>query len=498
MASTWAWNMFFDQSNMRDPHLTRGNEQGLTVRSKSVEKPLPVQQNSLYNGFTLVEMTVVLLLITLLASVAVRETAELGFQTRYEQTRERLEMIRQAILGNPKQIINGQQAVSGFVADMGRLPVNLRELIDQNYCTVDRTIDETTSATAAADCNSLAAGAWKVQPIWQQHPDSGLWYGWRGPYLNISTNITDGDAYVDGWGRTAINASDQSYGWGWLLDTPNVDDLRTVSYGKDQIISGNCSGSNYDGDCFQQILTKDYKTDIFPGITVQLRGRTFSMDSHCSNASYTTRTDCETNGGVWYGGCSEGIAGSPSYANKTTCEAAGKTWKSCSLTTHATQTDCETNQGIWYGEGFGCSDAIHSDKTACEAASKIWNSCSDKNQTTRAACETTTPASNWFGDGTAESLPRKLCLKVYYHKDGTIDSYSSTSWPDIVEDGTYQNLTFDFPMNTLIKSGQASIGIYYYRNTGASPRCTLIPYPSDNNPLLITVYPRTSLPSVIN
>lgn len=77
-------------------------------------------------GFSLVELTVILLLITLLASVAVRETAELGFQTRYEQSRERLDMIRQAILGNPRQIINGQQAVS----DMGRLPMSERELID--------------------------------------------------------------------------------------------------------------------------------------------------------------------------------------------------------------------------------------------------------------------------------------------------------------------------------------------------------------------------------
>ena len=84
-------------------------------------------------GFSLVELTVVLLLITLLASVAVRETAELGFQTRYEQTRERLDMIRQAILGNPRQIINGQQAVSGFVADMGRLPISVRRDINSSY-----------------------------------------------------------------------------------------------------------------------------------------------------------------------------------------------------------------------------------------------------------------------------------------------------------------------------------------------------------------------------
>ncbi len=43
-------------------------------------------------------------------------------------------MIRQAILGNPRQIINGQQAVHGFVADMGRLPDNIHDLLEREYC----------------------------------------------------------------------------------------------------------------------------------------------------------------------------------------------------------------------------------------------------------------------------------------------------------------------------------------------------------------------------
>ncbi len=468
-------------------------------------------------GFTLVEMTVVLLLITLMASVAVRETAELGFQTRYEQTKERLDIIRQAILGNPKQIINSQQAVSGFVADMGRLPGSVRDLLQPSACvTVTNVLPDSPLqcvdagetwtwfnslctdgvSLTKADCSS-AGGVWLG---WQLDSASGLGFGWRGPYLNVSGNPNSTDTLTDGWGRTgvdntatpSIDEAISNYGWE-LSNTPSNNDLKILSYGKDQLPGGNCSGSDFNDDCFSQILAMDYQTDIFPGITVQLKGRAFSMDSHCSNASFTIRTDCESDGGIWYGGCSEGIAGSPSYANKTTCEAAGKTWKSCSLTSHTTQTDCETNQGIWYGEGFGCTnDASKLDETSC--GSSNWNSCSDKTKTTRTTCEATSPSSNWFGNGTT-SESRLLCLRLYHHLNGSVAILSPVSSPAILEDGTIQNVVFDFPANSLISAGEARIAIYYQRGTDGCK--TTIPYPLVSKPLPITVYPRTPLP-VIN
>ena len=155
-------------------------------------------------GFTLVEMTVVLLLITLLASVAVRETAELGFQTRYEQTKDRLEMIKQAILGNPRQIINGQQAISGFVADMGRLPNTLRELIEDYDC--DGPLVDGNSDT---NLNNDGGCPWILDTTY----NSGLGSGWRGPYLTISGNPSDNDALSDGWGATATNGN---FGWNFF------------------------------------------------------------------------------------------------------------------------------------------------------------------------------------------------------------------------------------------------------------------------------------------
>ena len=82
-----------------------------------------------HQGFSLIELVVVLLIITVLSTIAIRSTVDIGYSARYEQTKERLNSIRQSIVGNPKRSINGQPDISGFVADMGRLPINVRELI---------------------------------------------------------------------------------------------------------------------------------------------------------------------------------------------------------------------------------------------------------------------------------------------------------------------------------------------------------------------------------
>lgn len=429
-------------------------------------------------GFTLLEMTVVLLLMTLLASVAIRETNGLSFQVRYEQTRERLERIRDAILGNPRQIINGQQAVSGFVADMGRLPTDLHELLEREFCS-DR--GYSTQATCEA-----AGKIWKPQENWIFDSSSDLWYGWRGPYLNISSSALDNDAFVDGWGSFAANSTDHDYGWKLFFNMPETGDLTVLSYGKDRSAGGNCSDSDYNGDCFVQILKRDYQLDISPGITVLVRGRTFSLDSHCSNASYTARANCENNGGTWYGGCSES-----GYANLATCPS-GK-WNSCSITAHATQTDCEANQGEWYGDGYGCStDPTKLDKATCPNPNE-WYSCSDKSKTTQADCQATIPASNWFGDG--PNSTRSLCLSINYRSDEAIIHYSSAS--SIIEDGNLHTMIFSFPTNTFINIGQASIGLYYQQDATGCKTTMPYPYPLDHKPIAVAVYPRTSLP-VIN
>ena len=144
-------------------------------------------------GFSLIELTVALLIITTLATIAVRSTNDLSFQVRHDQTKDRLAQIKQAIIGNPQRTVNGQPDISGFVADMGRLPSCLRELIDNYNC------------TTATQNTIWATGRCSVVGFTNQHdcvtnaatwtPNSGdIGVGWRGPYLSVSGNPTNIDA----------------------------------------------------------------------------------------------------------------------------------------------------------------------------------------------------------------------------------------------------------------------------------------------------------------
>lgn len=80
-------------------------------------------------GFTLLELVLVLFLIALMASAALLLTEGVEDQARYDETKRRMELIRKAIVGDPSRTVNGGPEISGFVADMGRLPGCVAELL---------------------------------------------------------------------------------------------------------------------------------------------------------------------------------------------------------------------------------------------------------------------------------------------------------------------------------------------------------------------------------
>jgi prepilin-type N-terminal cleavage/methylation domain-containing protein len=494
---------------------------------------------TLVQGFTLIEMTVVLLLITLLASVAIRETNGLSFQVRYEQTRERLERIREAILGNPRQIINGQQAVSGFVADMGRLPNNLHELLEPEFCS-DRTYS--TQATCEA-----AGKIWKTQPSWQPHAASGLWSGWRGPYLNISGSALDDDAFVDGWGRLISDKTDQNYGWrveaGLELNTPSphpINSKRMViqSYGKDH----KADGADYDADYPSNrysiddtipythpaplIDQEDWSVDISGGIEISLlkpNSAAIPIISFCTDPSKTTKADCETENpdtslpyGNWIGGCNES-----GFINRDSC-ASPKKWFSCNINEfddnatefaacsapdcYKTKPTCEQANGVWFGQGYGCSNQAKSSKTNCTDLGEVWRSCSGSDVTiaTQSACDIANE--NWYGDkivlndinsvSIRRFRKRDICLNLFYRKSDTSEVTPIQSKEfQIDENGAYQTIRFNFTNPPPIPIGKNAIGIYEY-DGDCDPDNPL--YPANRpNPIQVDFHPRTGLP-VIN
>jgi len=133
-------------------------------------------------GVTLLELLVVLMILSIVLTAAVKTwdvTLERG---RAQTTASKLDQLVKVIVGDPDYIVAGQRADFGFVGDMGRVPNSLRELV-------------------VAPSGSTT---------------------WRGPYIHSTFNQSVDGYRIDGWGDTII------YGREYYN---NTDSLFVRSYG---------------------------------------------------------------------------------------------------------------------------------------------------------------------------------------------------------------------------------------------------------------------------
>ena len=112
-------------------------------------------------GFTLMEVLLLLILLALLVATAVARFGNLTQGAQITATRERLQNIRQAIIGNPALVGGGEYTAPGFWGDMSRLPSTLSQLSTQGG-----------------------------QPAWNKYTSKG----WNGPYIESSQ-------FNDAWGN---------------------------------------------------------------------------------------------------------------------------------------------------------------------------------------------------------------------------------------------------------------------------------------------------------
>ena len=153
----------------------------------------------LQSGFTLLEMVLVLFLIGLMASATLMLTEGVEDQAKYDETKRRMDIMRKAIVGDPTRTINGGPEISGFVADMGRLPNCVRELLE------------------AKDCASPAI----TLTAWTPDASTGIGEGWRGPYIQVLPERAGLLAFRDGYGNyfDASTADSQDFGWTYDIST---------------------------------------------------------------------------------------------------------------------------------------------------------------------------------------------------------------------------------------------------------------------------------------
>ena len=156
----------------------------------------------LRHGFTLLELLLVVFLLAALAASAVTLTDEVDVQARHELTASRRDQLRQGLLGDPWRTVNGTPVISGFVADMARLPVSVRELVE-----------------APLDVEGNPIG-WTSTFGWPASSPSSnttsLGRGWRGPYVQPGFEIagaTQVATFRDGWGTRFSGDDALNFGW---------------------------------------------------------------------------------------------------------------------------------------------------------------------------------------------------------------------------------------------------------------------------------------------
>ena len=80
-------------------------------------------------GYTLIELVVVLVIVGILASVALKSLKAVNDTARFEETRQELDNIAHAIAGDPCLISGGSRTDYGYVGDVGGLPLDLNALV---------------------------------------------------------------------------------------------------------------------------------------------------------------------------------------------------------------------------------------------------------------------------------------------------------------------------------------------------------------------------------
>lgn len=142
--------------------------------------------NAMKRGLTLIELLVVLLVLAVLAGAAFQATTGAVNESRYEATRKSLESVETAVLG-PADLRDdtGMPMVTGFVADLGRLPLAIEVAADEPLVLEELWRKPTATETYAI---KTPAGDQEVR----------LATGWRGPYLRLGVG---GSELQDGWGN---------------------------------------------------------------------------------------------------------------------------------------------------------------------------------------------------------------------------------------------------------------------------------------------------------
>jgi prepilin-type N-terminal cleavage/methylation domain-containing protein len=259
-----------------------------------MKKQLPSNQHPA--GFTLLELLLVIVILSAVSFMMLSTVSNDVSQVRYEDTRNRLDHIRTAVLGPKTGSTLWEKAMlSGYVVDNGVLPANIRELVENPDYAGDN--------PATPDYDNFEARS----PIFDPTPDGNghnngvdeiplnddqLMKGHRGAYLIGAIN----SKYRDGWGTRGSadgtgamdcptapneiatdegnNEDDDNHGWCVTLvdeSSSNFPESFWVdSFGMDGQANA-LTGDAYEEDMPMSpaILSNDWKVELTGSVTIR-------------------------------------------------------------------------------------------------------------------------------------------------------------------------------------------------------------------------------------
>src|SRR5438093_849087 len=90
------------------------------------------------SGFTMVEVLMTISLVGILAAVATTQFIDYRNDAKIAVTNKKLNELREALVGNPEIIANGQYVKPGIAIDLGSVPSSLGALASQgSYSSFD-------------------------------------------------------------------------------------------------------------------------------------------------------------------------------------------------------------------------------------------------------------------------------------------------------------------------------------------------------------------------
>ncbi|MCX4187781.1 type II secretion system protein [Methylophaga sp. OBS4] len=242
----------------------RGNQFATSSRYLGVAR----HDRSRQIGFTLLEMVLVLFLIGLMASAALMLTENVEDQTKYDETKRRMDIMRKAIVGDPTRTVNGSPEISGFAADMGRLPNCIAELL-----TAGDASDAAAPITYKSPCDNSEITEWHI------NGDTKVGSGWRGPYIQVVPE-RDGDPHFrDGYGNAGTTEAEDNKNSGWFYDVSGAT-LGLTSSGYDASATSDDVGTD------ELIVSSDWQLD---DITVNFINRNASEALPASDVKLNLR-----------------------------------------------------------------------------------------------------------------------------------------------------------------------------------------------------------------